>query len=181
MKTASDFAIVEPLAILRGKRILVTGAASGVGLGAAAFFERAGAGIVVTDRDDDLLATAWSGLTRGGALKLDATDERQCVEVVAAAIETLGGLDRVFNNAGINALAPTCIGTPMVERLEAEGRADVARLERRTPMGRIGEVGAIAAAAAFLRSGMSPYTTGVVMPVDRGWLAYSGLGAVETA
>lgn len=48
-------------------------------------------------------------------------------------------------------------------------------------MGRIGEVGAIAAAAAFLRFGMSPYTTGVVMPVDRGWLAYGGLGVVETA
>lgn len=269
MKTARDFATIEPLPILRGKRILVTGAASGIGLGAAAFLERAGAEIVVTDRDDDLLATAWSGRARVGALKLDVTDERQCVEVVAAAIEMLGGLDGVFNSAGIsdvvaratdisiddwqrvvdvnlrgsfliartaarhmiangggsivlissvngingiprrhaygpakaavaqlaktlacewgtlgvrvNALAPTYIRTPMIERLEAEGKVDIARLERRTPMGRIGEVGDVAAAAAFLLSDMSPYITGVVMPVDGGWLAYGGPGDVETA
>lgn len=269
MQTASSSTVTEPLPLLRGKRILVTGAASGIGQGAAAFFESAGATIVVTDRDVDLLAAGRKGRAHAGALQLDVADEQQCVDVVSASISMLGGLDGIFNSAGIsdvvapateiaiddwqrivdvnlrgsfliartaarhmiaegrgsivlissvngingiprrhaygpakaaiaqltrtlacewgacgvrvNALAPTYIRTPMVERLSAEGKIDIPRLERRTPMGRIGEVDDVARAAAFLLSEWSQYITGTVMPVDGGWLAYGGPGDVATA
>lgn len=257
------------LPILRGKRILVTGAASGIGYGAADYFARAGADIVVTDRDGDLLARSWSGRPHAAALTLDVIDEQQCGSVVAKTVDVLGGLDGVFNSAGVsdvverateiaiddwqrivdvnlrgsflvartaarhmikhgggsivlissvngvvgiprrhaygpakaaiaqlaktlacewgssnlrvNALAPTYIRTPMVERLSSEGKIDIDRLERRTPMGRIGEVADVAMAAAFLLADLSLYITGAVLPVDGGWLAYGGPGDVATA
>src|SRR3546814_494016 len=81
----------------------------------------------------------------------------------------------------VNSLAPTYIRTPMIARLSAEGKVDVGRLERRTPMGRLGEVEEVGAAAAFLLSDWSRFLTGVLLPVDGGWLAYGGPGDVETA
>ena len=81
----------------------------------------------------------------------------------------------------VNALAPTYIRTPMIDRLTLEGKVDVGRLERRTPMGRIGDVQDVAKAAVFLLSDWSSYITGIVLPVDGGWLAYGGPGDVESA
>jgi len=57
--------------------------------------------------------------------------------------------------------------TPMIERLAREGKIGVARLERRTPLGRIATVEDVARAAAFLLSDSSSYITGVVL--SGGW------------
>jgi NAD(P)-dependent dehydrogenase (short-subunit alcohol dehydrogenase family) len=81
----------------------------------------------------------------------------------------------------VNALAPTYVNTPMIERLSAEGKLDVARLARRTPMGRLAEPDEVARAGAFLLSDWSAFITGVLLPVDGGWLAYGGPGDVATA
>jgi NAD(P)-dependent dehydrogenase (short-subunit alcohol dehydrogenase family) len=81
----------------------------------------------------------------------------------------------------VNAVAPTYINTPMIERLCREGKLDIERLERRTPMGRIGSVEDVANAAAYLLSDLSAYVSGVNLPVDGGWLAYGGPGDVLTA
>jgi NAD(P)-dependent dehydrogenase (short-subunit alcohol dehydrogenase family) len=69
----------------------------------------------------------------------------------------------------------------MIDGLSTEGKIDIERLEKRTPMARIGEVEDVAKAAAFLLSDLSSYITGVTLPVDGGWLAYGGPGDVETA
>jgi len=84
-------------------------------------------------------------------------------------------------NVRVNAIVPTYINTPMIERLSREGKVDIGRLERRTPMGRIGTVEDVAHAAAYLLSDLSAYVTGVNLPVDGGWLAYGGPGDVLTA
>jgi NAD(P)-dependent dehydrogenase (short-subunit alcohol dehydrogenase family) len=86
-----------------------------------------------------------------------------------------------YGNVRVNAIAPTYINTPMIERLSSEGKIDIGRLERRTPMGRIGTVEDVAHAAAYLLSDLSAYVTGVNLPVDGGWLAYGGPGDVLTA
>lgn len=92
----------EPLPLLRGKRILVTGAASGIGLGAVAHFVRAGAHVVATDRDEAQLAAAWEDREHVITLPLDVVDEQQCENAVSYAVEKLGGLDGVLNSAGIS-------------------------------------------------------------------------------
>ena len=82
--------MVKPLT---GKRALVTGAASGIGLATALALQEAGAAVVGLD----LKASA-------GAFTILACDlavEAQIVEAVAKGAEVLGGYDILVNNAGI--------------------------------------------------------------------------------
>jgi len=69
----------------------------------------------------------------------------------------------------INAIAPGFIVTPLTDaQIDPEYRARVAA---RTPMGRWGEPEAIADAALFLASERASFITGVILPVDGGYLA----------
>jgi NAD(P)-dependent dehydrogenase (short-subunit alcohol dehydrogenase family) len=89
---------------LQGKRVLVTGAASGIGLESVRAFARRGASLVVSD----INATALEGLRREiagmGAACLaqpcDVTSE-ESVAALAAAVHEAGPLDVLVNNAGI--------------------------------------------------------------------------------
>ncbi len=80
----------------------------------------------------------------------------------------------------VNGIVPGYIATPMIERLRDEGKLDVARLEARTPMHRLGTPEEVGNAAAFLISDMASYVTGALLAVDGGWTAYGGPGAGTT-
>jgi NAD(P)-dependent dehydrogenase (short-subunit alcohol dehydrogenase family) len=82
---------------LDGMTALVTGGASGIGLATAQLLAARGAGVAVLDRDADSVPAPLH------ALCADVADERQVQEAVAAAVERLGGLDVVVNNAGVGA------------------------------------------------------------------------------
>ena len=90
---------------LKGKRVLITGGAGGIGLCTAEEFAKAGAEPIITDIDENALARAADKLrafqvpvhTR----RVDVTDRAQ-VEALARWVEDdLGGLDILINNAGI--------------------------------------------------------------------------------
>jgi NAD(P)-dependent dehydrogenase (short-subunit alcohol dehydrogenase family) len=89
---------------LQGKRVLVTGAASGIGLESVRAFARRGASLVVSD----INATALEGLRREVAgmgvdclaQPCDVTSE-ESVAALAAAVHAEGPLDVLVNNAGI--------------------------------------------------------------------------------
>jgi NAD(P)-dependent dehydrogenase (short-subunit alcohol dehydrogenase family) len=90
---------------LAGKLALVTGAGSGIGAAIAETFARAGAELIVTDRD---VATAQATVDRiaaaGGqarAVPLDVTDDDACSRVAAEVHAAAGRLDVLVNNAGI--------------------------------------------------------------------------------
>lgn len=82
---------------LDGMTALVTGGASGIGLATAQLLAARGASVAVLDRDADSVPAPLH------ALHADVADERQVQEAVAAAVERLGGLDVVVNNAGVGA------------------------------------------------------------------------------
>jgi NAD(P)-dependent dehydrogenase (short-subunit alcohol dehydrogenase family) len=89
---------------LGGRRVLVTGAASGIGLAIARLFRKEGAGVALLDRDGDGLRKAQ--VEGAVTLTCDVAEERQVRAAVAEAAAALGGLDGVVNSAGIDLMRP---------------------------------------------------------------------------
>jgi NAD(P)-dependent dehydrogenase (short-subunit alcohol dehydrogenase family) len=92
---------------LAGKVALVTGAASGIGRAAALRFARGSAAVMCADIDaGGAKATAEQIAAQGGraaALALDVTDEGAVRDALARTVAELGGLNVLFNNAGVGA------------------------------------------------------------------------------
>ncbi|MEX0406055.1 SDR family oxidoreductase [Aquibium sp. LZ166] len=76
----------------------------------------------------------------------------------------------------VNAVAPGYVRTPMVAELERLGKADLAAVRRRVPMGRMGRPDEIAQALRFLASDRARYATGSVLAVDGGWASFNQPG-----
>lgn len=81
---------------LSGLRALVTGGASGIGLATANLMRERGASVAVLD----LAESAPEGFLYERA---DVTDDAAICQAVPHAVERLGGLDLLVNNAGIGA------------------------------------------------------------------------------
>lgn len=97
--------------MLQGKTIIITGASSGIGAAAARLLAGEGAAVVLGARRDDALAELAGEIrsTGGQAAHLagDVSDGAYAAALVAKAVETFGGLDGAFNNAGtMGALGP---------------------------------------------------------------------------
>ncbi len=91
---------------LTGRKALVTGGAQGLGEGMAQALAEAGAAVVVADLQDDLgakVAESLGGARQGahGYVHLDVTDDAGWESAMAQAVELMGGLDIVVNNAGV--------------------------------------------------------------------------------
>ncbi|MEV0358711.1 SDR family oxidoreductase [Nocardia sp. NPDC050697] len=87
---------------LTGRSALVTGGAQGLGEGMAHALARAGARVVIADIQDDRGAKLAETLGEGhGFVHLDVTDDASWEAAAAAAVQQLGGLDIVVNNAGV--------------------------------------------------------------------------------
>ncbi|RMF87048.1 MAG: glucose 1-dehydrogenase [Nitrospinota bacterium] len=74
-------------------------------------------------------------------------------------------------NVRVNALAPGYMRTPLIRQV-LEDPSWLADLERRTPMGRLGNPEEIIGPAVFLASDASSYVTGTILFVDGGWTAW---------
>lgn len=85
---------------LEGKCALITGGGTGIGAAIARRFAASGAKIVLTGRRAAQLEWVKSEL-QGIAVPGDTTDEKDCAEAVARAIEAYGRLDVVVANAGV--------------------------------------------------------------------------------
>lgn len=90
---------------LAGRRVIITGAARGIGAAIAARFAAEGARLVLLDREGDQ-CRAVAGQLGATALTVDLADPADARSVTQAAVDELGGIDVLVNNAGILHMAP---------------------------------------------------------------------------
>jgi 3-hydroxybutyrate dehydrogenase len=98
----------EAVMDLKGKRAIVTGSNSGIGLGVAEELARAGAEIVLnsfTDREEDHALAAKIGKEHGVQARYIRADMSKGADC-RALVEQAGGCDILVNNAGIQFVAP---------------------------------------------------------------------------
>jgi NAD(P)-dependent dehydrogenase (short-subunit alcohol dehydrogenase family) len=90
---------------LEGKRAFITGAGGALGRASSLLFARQGAAVAVVDISRDAAEETVRLIAEEGghaiAIEADVRDEAQVALAVSRAVEALGGLDTLFNNAGI--------------------------------------------------------------------------------
>ena len=106
---------------IKGKTVIVTGAARGIGRGIAEAYAREGANVVAADLGSlatkaasdwnyalaagtELAGAANAIKEHGGsclALEVDVSDRASCINLVERSVEEFGRLDVIVNNAGI--------------------------------------------------------------------------------
>ena len=89
---------------LGGRKVFITGAASGIGLACAQLFVRHGALVAMADRDPKV--TDLAAEIGAVGLVVDLRDATAVSAAVAKAAEAMGGLDGVVNAAGVATLKP---------------------------------------------------------------------------
>jgi 2-deoxy-D-gluconate 3-dehydrogenase len=95
---------------LKGKRAAVTGGAMGIGLGIVKRLSEAGASVLIVDMNFDCAKTEAEALAAGGAkaacLQVDVTAPDAGAKIVDAMVSNFGGIDILFNNAGVYPTVP---------------------------------------------------------------------------
>jgi NAD(P)-dependent dehydrogenase (short-subunit alcohol dehydrogenase family) len=107
---------------LEGKRALVTGAASGIGLAIAEALARHGAVVALHGRDMERTAELRRGIEAAGgsavSVAADLLDTGEIKAMCGDALKRLGGIDIIVNNAGWADFAPVPeIDEPMWDRI----------------------------------------------------------------
>jgi NAD(P)-dependent dehydrogenase (short-subunit alcohol dehydrogenase family) len=151
---------------LEGKVAIITGAASGIGLGTVELFMAEGACVVAADLQDEkgkVLEARFGD--RLAYVHCDVTDEADLIRAVDTAVSRFGGLDILFNNAGAGGTMATA------EEMTAEAWDKTFALLVRAPV--------LATRHAIphmlKRGGGSIINTASVAGTEAGWgpLAYS--------
>ena len=96
---------------VQGKRVVVTGAASGIGRASAVLLAREGARVAIADWAEDGLAQTYESIRAIGGevvrMRADAGREEDVRTLLEFAVSEFGGIDGVFANAGITGKART--------------------------------------------------------------------------
>lgn len=85
---------------LHGRRIVITGAASGIGRSTAQLFADEGATVTLLDRDEHGLASI-AAATHGHAFSANVTDEAAVQRAVERGAAAMGGIDGIVNAVGV--------------------------------------------------------------------------------
>src|SRR6187200_997729 len=88
---------------IAGSRILITGASQGIGRALAVVAARAGAKVLATARNEELLRQLTHEQSGIETLNADVTSSADRQAMIAGMQKRFGGLDILVNNAGIGA------------------------------------------------------------------------------
>jgi len=99
---------------LEGRRVLITGAARGIGAETARRLHGRGARVALAGLEPELLAQLAAECGDAPWFQCDVTDRAQVDDAVAGAVQRLGGLDVVMANAGVAAPLPLVGGDPEI-------------------------------------------------------------------
>jgi meso-butanediol dehydrogenase/(S,S)-butanediol dehydrogenase/diacetyl reductase len=103
---------------LRGKRVLITGGAGGIGAATAKRFLDEGAHVVVLDCNNEALSRVKDELpSLSGIISADVSDADAVARAFSELDKLLGGLDVLINNAGISVRQPFMDITPQQWRM----------------------------------------------------------------
>lgn len=81
-------------------KVLITGANSGIGYAAAKALKEQGAQVVICGRDEDKVKAASESLGVQG-FKADVSREKEVIDLMRSAIDHMGGMNVLINNAGV--------------------------------------------------------------------------------
>jgi NAD(P)-dependent dehydrogenase (short-subunit alcohol dehydrogenase family) len=99
---------------LTGRRVLITGAARGIGAALAERLHSRGARVALAGLEPGSLTEVAARCGEAPWWACDVTDREQVEKAVAGAVDVLGGLDVVVANAGVAAQMPLVGGDPAV-------------------------------------------------------------------
>ncbi|WP_152397606.1 SDR family NAD(P)-dependent oxidoreductase [Paenibacillus cellulositrophicus] len=103
--------------ILRNKTVFITGAGSGIGKSSALLFAREGATVIVNDLQESAGEQTVKEIRDAGgiahSIQADVTDVQAVQAMVDTALNLVGHIDVLFNNAGIS-------GVGMIHEIEPE-------------------------------------------------------------
>jgi NAD(P)-dependent dehydrogenase (short-subunit alcohol dehydrogenase family) len=99
---------------LEGRRVLITGAARGIGAGAARRLHERGARVALAGLESELLERVAAECGGAPWFQCDVADRAQVESAVAGAVERLGGLDVAIANAGVAGQLPLLGGDPEI-------------------------------------------------------------------
>jgi NAD(P)-dependent dehydrogenase (short-subunit alcohol dehydrogenase family) len=99
---------------LQGRRVLITGAARGIGAGTARRLHARGARVALAGLEPQLLAQVAAECGEAPWFECDVADRAQVERAVDGTVERLGGLDVAIANAGVAAQLPLIGGDPAI-------------------------------------------------------------------
>lgn len=101
---------------LKNKTILITGGTAGIGLEATKQFLEMGAKVIITGRSQDKLDTVKKMYPNVIAIKSDAANEADTISLYNQ-VQRLGGIDILYNNAGVGVM-PSNLGVTSNKHFE---------------------------------------------------------------
>jgi len=99
---------------LSGRRVLITGAARGIGAATAKRLHSRGARVALAGIEAEQLAEVAAACGGAPVFACDVRDREQVEAAVQGAVDALGGLDVVIANAGVAAQLPVVGGDPEI-------------------------------------------------------------------